>query len=376
MFRRSEVAALLTVGVVGVLVPGLQPQLLGALLQAGVLTPASLGTVATAELLAMGLAAGGAGWVLPLDRVRPIAVAALLAAAALDVATMRADATTVLPLRAAAGLAEGVLVWLAIGFIVRSARPARWSAVYLMTQTLAQLAVASVLGAGVIARLGFAGGFAALGLASVAAVAAVPWLPRRFDALASDAATARPSARGWVALAGVAAWLGFVVAVWVFVEPLGAARGLAPATLALVAPVSLAMQVVGAGAAAMIADRARPLPVVMVVALAELAVLATMARAPSATMFVVAAGLFGFLWLFVMPFQLPIVIAADRGPRAAALIGGAQLVGASLGPVLAGLLIGERAVGGVLVVGAAMLLAATLLLAAAGRPRREDPPLR
>jgi predicted MFS family arabinose efflux permease len=72
--------------------------------------------------------------------------------------------------------------------------------------------------------------------------------------------------------------------------------------------------------------------------------------------------MFGFLWMFVMPFQLDLVIRADPTRRAATLIGGAQLIGSSLGPLLASLLVGEKQVGTVLWMGAACILASSLII--------------
>ena len=43
----------------------------------------------------------------------------------------------------------------------------------------------------------------------------------------------------------------------------------------------------------------------------------------------------GFVWLFATPFLVPMTIEADPTRRAALLIGGAQLVGGSLGPLFA-----------------------------------------
>ncbi|MGJ3626873.1 hypothetical protein AB5I41_08240 [Sphingomonas sp. MMS24-JH45] len=64
-------------------------------------------------------------------------------------------------------------------------------------------------------------------------------------------------------------------------------------------------------------------------------------RRLSAGASVAATALFGFLWLFALPFQAPLVIAADPTRRAALLIGGAQLAGSSVGPIMAGALVGE-----------------------------------
>ena len=57
----TEVCAIMYVGIIGVMIAGLQPLLLGALQLEGRLNAAQLGHAATAELLTMGIAAGLAG---------------------------------------------------------------------------------------------------------------------------------------------------------------------------------------------------------------------------------------------------------------------------------------------------------------------------
>lgn len=367
---RAATVAVLAVGVAGVMIPGLQPQLLGALAHEGRVTASELGILATVELLAMGIAAGGAGFVLPVTQLRSIAAVALVALALLDWLTPGLAGAALLAVRAAAGLAGGVLIWIAIGLIIRAASPERWSAIYLMIQTLAQFALASLLGLVIIPAAGAAGGFAALAMVTALALVALPWLPRAYAPLeAGHATTGLPPGRGMAALAGVALYLGFVVAVWVYVEPLGLQRGIAPATVAIVAPLALGMQVLGAGLAALLASRLPALPVVVGVAVLNLALLAAMGLTTSAPVFVAAVAAFGLLWLFAMPFHIPLVIAADPSRRAALLIGGAQLIGSSLGPFAASLAVADSDVVPVLWFGAAALVAGVAVLAAASRRR-------
>lgn len=363
IFTARQTAAVMIVGVVGVLIPGLQPQLLGALLAEAKLSTSALGLIATAELLAMGIAAGTAGLLLSVDRLRLIAAAALVATAALDLATPFVSGGGLFAARIAAGLAEGVLIWIAIGLIVRAGRPERWSGIYLALQTLAQLALATAMGLAVIPRFGSAGGFTLLALVTAFGLAALPLLPRAYSALDhGDAAGSPLPARGIIGLAGVTLYLAFIVSVWVYIEPLGLQRGIDAATVRLVAPLSLAMQVAGAAVAAMLAGRLPARSVVTVVVMLNLLLLVVMAAPPSATAFVAATALFGFLWLFAMPFQVPILIAADPSRRAATLIGGAQLVGSSLGPFAAAFLVSDRDVGPVLWFGAACAVAGTIAL--------------
>ena len=370
--RPEQTAAVLIVGIIGVLIPGLQPQLLGALAVEGRLSAAAVGGLASVELLAMGIAAAAAGSLLSIDRLRAIAIAALLVTGLCDVLTPHLGAGGIFAARIVAGLGEGVLIWLAIGLIVRAQRPERWSGVYLMLQTLAQFAFASALGATVAASLG---GFTALGLVTWSGLLAVHWLPTAYPPLSADGSgSGLPSARGLFALAGVILYLAYIVAVWVYVEPLGLQLGVPPSAIHLVAPLSLAMQVMGAGMATLLAQRLPARLTIVFAGLANLGLLSLMAWPPSTALFVAATAAFGFLWLFVMPFQVPVVIAADPTRNAAVLIGGAQLIGSSLGPFIAGQLVGEADVLPVLPFGAICLVVGVIALVTAGWTRHDPAP--
>ena len=364
----DRVLAIFVVGVIGVLIPGLQPQLLGALAAEGRLSVTALGMLATVELLAMGIAAGAAGFVLPVTRLRAITGAALLIAGGADLLTPWLDTGPLFGARIVAGLAEGVLIWIMIGFIIRTDRPERWSGIYLAVQTMAQFALASAIG---YSAASSAGGFGALGAVTLAGLLALPWLPGSYPPLlVSDDAGGMPPVRGLVALAGVVAYLAFIVAIWVYLEPLALDHGIAPATIHLMAPLALAMQVIGAGVATLLAGRLPARLAIAVVGLLNLGLLAILAAPPSPATFVAATAAFGFLWLFILPFQITIAIAADPSRRAALLIGGAQLTGSSLGPLLAGILIGEKDVGRVLLFGAGCAIAGMAALIGAGTRRR------
>jgi hypothetical protein len=362
----------LIVGIIGVLIPGLQPQLLGALAIEGRLSAAAVGGLASVELLAMGIAAAAAGSLLPIHRLREIAKAALLVTGLSDVLTPYLGAGAIFAARIVAGLGEGVLIWLAIGLIVRTQRPERWSGIYLMLQTLAQFALASALGLAVADSLG---GFTALGLVTWSGLVAVRWLPTAYPPLSAGGdGSGRPSAWGLFALAGVILYLAYIVAVWVYVEPLGLQLGVPPSAIHLVAPLSLAMQVLGAGTATLLAPRLPARLTIALVGVGNLGLLALMAWPPSTALFIAATAVFGFLWLFVMPFQVPVVIAADPTRNAAVLIGGAQLAGSSLGPFVAGQLVGETNVLPVLPFAALCLVAGVITLVTAGWTRHYAKP--
>jgi predicted MFS family arabinose efflux permease len=110
------------------------------------------------------------------------------------------------------------------------------------------------------------------------------------------------------------------------------------------------------------ADRLRALPVILWASLAYLVILYLLCNHASATVLLVCVAAFGFLWLFILPFQVPIVIAADPTRRAAVLIAGAQLLGSSIGPLLASAVVSDRDVRGTLGLGAACIVVSLALI--------------
>jgi len=182
----AQCFALMLVGVIGIMIAGLQPLLLGALAQEGRVTAAQLGRAATSELLTMGLVAGLAGAVLRPARLRLLAIVSLILLAAIDAATPFARGEAVTLARALAGAPSGVLVWITICLIARAPTPERWSGIYLTVQTLAQFLFAAFLTAAVVPRYGAGGGF--VGLAALCGLSAVFafLLPENLAALPRD----------------------------------------------------------------------------------------------------------------------------------------------------------------------------------------------
>ena len=358
----SAICGVMIVGIVGVLIAGLQPQLLGALAREGRLSDAQLGLTATIELLAMGLAAGATGLLVKPARLRMITLAATIILVLADWATPSLAGGGIMLARIVAGLASGVLIWITIGLIARTAMPERWAGIYLMTQTLAQFGVATIL-ASIIPAFGAHGGFLALGAISLITLPCLPFLPRAYPPLErGEETTPLPPPAGLAALVSVLIYLAFVVGLWVYLEPLAVQGGVDSGAVALAVPIGLGAQVAGALLATLIVGRVRALWVVLAVAALNIALLAIFGSGPTAPVFLAATGLFGFLWMFIMPFQLELVITADPTRRAATLIGGAQLIGSSLGPLFASLLVGEKQVGNVLWMGVACILASASIV--------------
>ena len=329
------------IGLVGVLFPGAGPLLLGGMEAAGRLTANQLGLAGMAELVAMGIGAALIGPLFGERRLRLAAVSCGLALAMLDLATTRASGDLLILVRALAGLPAGAMIWLITGMIVRSPRPERWAGLYLTTQTLLQLGVVTVIGAFVVEPFGPDGGFVVLAALAVSAVLAGWAIPSVYAPLVETEENPRglPSSRGWIALAAVFCFQAFILAVWIYAEPLSRQAGHPPSVASAAFAVSLAAQVAGGAAATALAGRLSwfwSLTVAVVLAAGALLVMASL---PSAAMFLAASAVFGFVWLFASPYLTPLAIEADPSRRAALLGPGASLLGCGAGPLLASFMV-------------------------------------
>jgi hypothetical protein len=359
-----EIASILFVGTVGILFAGLQPQLLGALVAEGRLTPTELGWAATAELLTVGAAAGIAGGVLKSTHLRWWGAGASLALVAIDFFTRGQSHAIIIANRAAAGVAEGILLWIPVSMIARSTTPARWSGVFLVVQTLAQFLYSEILPATVMVKLGATGGFYALAATSLVSAGVAFLIPRSFDPLphqTDDRPSGAMSLATWLSLASVFLFMAFTVGFWSYLEPISAEARHPAYVYNQAASLALFAQVAGAFLASLIAGRISFFPVVLFCTIGNLVVLAIVATMPGPVVFIALAGLFGFLWLFLIPFQVPMLIEADPTRRAAVLMPGAQLLGAASGPMVCSFAVVGTDVRGVLAVCAVSLVLAFLV---------------
>ncbi len=357
-----QFSAVMFVGVTGIMIAGLQPLLLGTLEHENRISPVQLGQAATAELLAMGLAAFIAGALLKPQSLKLIAIVASLLLAGVDVATPYVQGDAITLLRGLAGVPSGILIWVTVALIARSPTPERWSGVYLTVQTLGQFVLATIMSLTVVPAYGSDGGWFTLAAFCVITALAALAIPSSYALLPrTEGNSSLPGARGWIALVSAFLYSAFTIGVWVYAEPLSKQAGHDPGVTGMAVSVSLACQVAGGAAATLLAGRVNWLWTTLIAAALSAAVTAGMATLPGPEMFLVLSGAFGFLWLFVLPFLVPMVIEADPTRRAAVLIGGAQVLGASFGPFFASMLVTETDARGALAFGGACLVVSVLM---------------
>ena len=363
----GPLAAALAVGTIAVLMIGVQPILLGALVEANQVSLEGVGLVAMGEIVALGLGVLLGDAVLPAARLKLVTLIAALLAAALDgLTTTVGDDGQMLAVRAAAGLAEGVLVWGTTGVVVRSANPARVSGVFFVLQTLAQAALGVVLANLVIPRSGWQGGFAVLALLSLLPCVLAFVQPARLAPLPPAALESfRWSARTMLPLVVVFLQLATLGAFWAYLEPLGKAAGLqAQAAQTLVAGV-LAMQVVGGSIAAVAVRRLPVVPTLVASSAALAAIMLAVHGLPagSTSRFSLGCAVFGFVWLFMLPFHIGLAFRVDASGRLAGLVPAAQLLGSAFGPLTASFMVTGDDASAVPLLSAGFALAAAVCLA-------------
>ncbi|HEX3365301.1 MFS transporter [Phenylobacterium sp.] len=355
-FVPSEAAAAIALGLLALLITGLMGLLLATLAEEGRLSAPGIGLTAMLEALTTGLVTAAAGIVLRPVRLRTIAAIAAVVLVALDLATTRTSGQGVMIVRALAGLPEGVLLWISIGFISRTATPERWAAVLFTGMGLTQLAVAAALSAVILPRFGANGGYVAVAVGAALALPVAFFIPRSLGDVAAAGApsSGAPPFRGWVALAGTLCMAASLTAVAVYVVPLAGQAGLSVAVGRTAISVGLACQMAGGALATAVAGRVRYITVFWVCAAVFAATWATYAVHAPAWLFVAMTGLAGMAAFVAGPFLVPMTVEADPSRRAAMQSGAVQLLAGAFGPLLASFAVTNQNVHGVLILGVAL----------------------
>jgi MFS transporter, DHA1 family, inner membrane transport protein len=352
-FGLGRVSAVMAVGVFALMIAGIQPVVLGALQLAGRITVSQIGVAATFELLALGLMSAIAESIFSVRYLRSIGISAGICLTALNLFSAFVVGWEFILVRAAAGLAAGVLLWITAGLVARSKAPERAAAIFLTTQTLAQLG-----GAALLPLIGVDGKpdlglwfLAAMALLATVSCLGIPSAYAPLGRTSEEGGRAPLSLASFVTLILVVAQVAFVLGIWVYMDPLVRLSGLSPEIGAFAVAVGLGAQVVGGLVAMVVPSKVTPRDVFLVAGLIDLVLLAIFARHPGAPLFFITVFVFGFLWLFVMPFQTLMAINVDPSRRAAMLVPFAQLLGASLGPFVASMAVREDDMNSVLLLG-------------------------
>lgn len=351
-------ATSILIGSCALLVLGVQPVLLGAMVQEGRLAEAQVGNLVTIEMLAMVLGSlAGIGLLRKMGARVVIGLAGLLLAAMNIAMTGQSGMAILSSFRAVAGLSEGVLVASALVAISRVARVERASAFFLAAQTLLQAVVAAALPFIVAVSSRTDTALLALAIAGTIAAAAALSLPRELQPAAPDSERGALTRASLIALLGAGLFLGAIVSVWSYFGLWLIHYGYPPTFEGTAISLCLVAQVVGALTAARFGERLPNRQTISACALvgALLVALFFLGR-DNATAILAVSMAFGFVWLFTLPFFAGWLIEIDPGRRAVLYLTAFQLGGAALLPSLAGVAVGSSSVDAALIFSGAIFL--------------------
>lgn len=356
-FTPIETAAAISLGVLALVGAGVLGMLLAALVDEHRLTAAGIGRAAMLEALSMGLTTGLAGIILKPRRLRLVAALSGALLVAVNLATFRASGGEVLVVRMLAGVPEGLLLWIAVGLIARTATPERWAGLMFTGMGLTQLAAATAMTAYILPRFGANGGYAVLAGAGGLCVLVALLCASAYGPVpgAENAASGAPPPRGWIALLSTLGFSGCVAAVGVYLIPLAREAGLDNGVARIAASAGVGAPILGGLLATALAGRVRYIWVFVACGSALATAWITYLFHPPAWWFVAVSGLGGLAAGLAGPFLVPMTIEADPTRRAAVQSGAVQVLAGALGPFLASLAVREGDVHGVLALGAALL---------------------
>lgn len=339
------------IGSCALLVLGVQPVLLGALVEEGRIADSQIGNLVTIEMLAIVLGSLVGIGLLRRMGARTVAGIAGIALAALNFGMLGQSGMLVLSvIRAIAGLAEGILVAIALVAISRVARVERASAIFLAVQTLLQAAVAATLPLFVAAHSRADAALMALAGAGLVAAASIAALPAQLRPAEPDSERGALTPASLTALLCAGLFLGAIVSVWSYFGLWLIHYGYPPAFEGTAVALCLVSQVVGALVAARFGERLPNAGTIAVSALGGVMLVALFFLfRSSAAAIILLSMLFGFLWLFTLPFFAGWLVEIDPARRAILYLTAFQLGGAALLPSVAGIAVGAYAIEAMLV---------------------------
>lgn len=360
-----QITCIITLGVAAGCIPTLQPMLLGGLQAAGRINAVQIGQSATAEAMGMGLATTIAAVLLKPARMKGIATLGLITSFFANLGTAFADHAMVIVLRGVSGACSGMLLWTLVGMFARAHAPGRLFAIYVTVQALVALVLTALISRLILPAMGPGAGYMTLAILNIALLPAAFLIPATYSTI-NTATRGVPPLHGIIALLSVATFLSGIMAFWVYVLPIGRACGFSTDVLNDALLLAVLFQIAGGLAAALSASRLPPRPICATGALVIICCILGVLNLDGDAVLWGSLATFAFCWMFIPPFQMPLLIGFDPSLRTAMLIGSAQLLGSAIGPLLASLVVSNDRILAAGWTAIGCMLASVLGLAGAG----------
>ena len=263
------------------------------------------------------------------------------------------DLSFLLVMRSLAGCMAGVIVAIAVARISVAPRPDVLTAAFVLTQTVAQIAITLGVDEGTASSCYPALWFDRLALIGIT-IAATSVIAGN-NPKQSVKASIHPHWPSSLMLCSAAAYLGTVGAIWSYLDRLATSDGLSSLEIRDLTVLTLAASLAGSAVAIPLVARVRSLNALRSSWIGMgLSIAALLSGHPSLLRVGMLA--FGFFWTWALPFQAQFLMQTTGGRSMMTLAPLAQLGGTAMGALIAGLIVEVDGPVGSSLVGAAMLM--------------------
>jgi len=316
------------------------PLLVGAVADNLYFNDSQIGFLASAEL-----AGSAVGSVIALFWVRSanwrIAVSiALLILGCANLFSILIDSfLPLISIRFLAGIAAGSVLSLSLTALSDTRNPDHSFGLSVAAQVAFQV-FGFVILPSVVEVWGVDGIYFLLGALVLSSLVTVRWLPPR-GAIKTIPGKMKLSLspRALMGLVGCTMFLVNVGCFWTYIERMGVAAGFTSKFIGVGLAAAVAVGIIGALTASWLRDRYGRLRPLAVATLATVVSVIMLVEGMGAITFLVAAGIYNFVWNFAIPYQYAAISTADSSGRLIVLVPGFQGVGLSIGPAIAALFV-------------------------------------
>lgn len=345
-FSSGQLIATFAAGCAALLVTGVQPVAIGALIEAGIVDLRGAGRLVTIEAFALAIGIIAATSLLPSSALRKVAFWSSLGLFVANLASAATDHYHVIAaMRACAGLMGGALLWVVTSVMVRTPRPERLAGYFMAGYTICQALIVLAAALFFIPLMGWKGCYVAIALLVGVSVLLSFKLPKTLPTLPSASLGQGLKMSPAIIIGGAAIFLQMVmaVAIWAFIEPIGRQTGIEPQDIQLIVSASLVVQVFGAASAGFLAPRLPAAATLFVLSLIVLVIAIYILQITHfpANFFMPATFLFSFVWMFILPFQTKLSLDAEPSGRFALTVPFLQLMAGAVAPITAGELVAD-----------------------------------
>lgn len=362
-----SIAASFAVGAMVLVMLGVQPAFLGAMVSEGRLTEVGLGRVATVELLMIAVFSGLAPSFMARGALPIKVLICMLGLAAANVSTIGANsAEAILFIRGVAGVWEGTALAGCIALQMNTRQPERINALFFGAVGIPQIIGGYLLPTVLIPQLGINGAYIAFAVVTVLISLSVFWMPSRIATFANR--KKKQSQTHQTFALSTAIILVFVAIIfqnvgngggWTYIERAASEAGVSLQAVGLGLSLGLSANVLVSLCIAGFAYRLPARPTLIVGLLLHACVVLLITRLNSSITFILLSIAFNIFWAALLPFYVKLAIELDPSRRTSLYLFGVGLGGIALGPFFSSLNVAPGNVSGAFVVAAiALLLAA------------------